>query len=492
MAARAPGRRVNKRRRRLTLPPPGAAVAAPSTSSPAPGAGGGRGGGGGGAPSGPVLTLEMVDRLFWRAGFGPSQLDRATWTGRRVAEAVDALLDAPQGAPVGPPATYNGSAIDRLAGNTELVLEWVGRMVSARNPLVERLAFFWHRHWACSRDDVDHAFMVKQNDLFRRYADLGASPDASFRTLAYEVSEDPAMLRYLNGELNQRGRPNENFARELMELFCLGVTDAAGGPNYTETDVRELARALSGWRISTTDPSNPVGIFVSSRFDAGRKTFLGNSGLFTSRQAIDVVLSHPAHASYLARKLWAEFVAGPPDAATLEDLVATYTGSNLRLKPLLRKILTHPQLFDSLDEPTLIKPPIVYVAGGLRQVGLNVANDSPYRRLIEMGQVPYFPPNVSGWEYGPAFLTTNAVLNRWGFASDLVGRLNPVDVPGETPQAAYDRAVGASGRPWLSGVTRTAMLDYAQRAPATTATDRRSRQRVLLAMALAGPDTHVM
>jgi uncharacterized protein (DUF1800 family) len=367
-------------------------------------------------------------------------------------------------------------------------------MVSARNPLVERLTLFWHRHWACSRDDVDHVLMVRQNDLFRRYADLGARPDADFRSLAYEVGEDPAMLRYLNGELNRRGRPNENYARELMELFCLGVTDEAGNPNYTETDVRELARALSGWTIDTSDPNNPRGVFNASRFDSGSKSFLGRTGSFNARQAVDIVLAHPAHASFLVRKLWSEFVVGPPDPATLADLTATYTGGGLRLKPLLRKILTHPQLFDSLDEPTLIKPPVVYVVGGFRQVGLNVVNTSPYSRLNEMGQLPYFPPNVSGWEYGPAFLTSNAALNRWRFGADLATRseVAPADVPGETPQAAFDRAYAAAGRPWLSAATKAAMLDYATRAPVGSSSSRRARQLLLRTMALAGPDTHVM
>ena len=497
MTVQVPGRRIKKRRRRLKLPPAQSQVQPPGRSAgtpapPAAGAGGGGGGGGGSVPSGPVLTLGMVDRLFWRAGFGPSEADRTTWTGRTVGEAVDWMLDTPQGAPLGPRALLNGQPIDRLAGVTELVLDWVGRMTAARNPLVERLTFFWHRHWACSLDSVDLLFMARQNDLFRRYADLGANPGADFRTLAYEVGEDPAMLRYLNGELNRRGRPNENYARELMELFCLGVTDASGSPNYTEADVRELARALSGWTIDVTDPSNPRGLFTASRFDTGSKTFLGRTGSFGSRQAVDIVLAHPQHASYFTRKLWSEFVVGPPDAATLADLTATYTGNGLRLKPLLRKILTHPQLLDSLSEPTLIKPPIVYVAGGFRQVGMNVINTSPYSRLVEMGQLPFFPPNVSGWEYGAAFLTTNAALNRWGFGSDLVARINPADVAGETPQAAFDRAFTTSGRPWLGAATRAAMLDYANRVPAATAAARRERQRVLLAMALSGPDTHVM
>ena len=495
-------RRISRRRRRLTLPPaqsppvrPGAPVppGTPPTAAVPP-AGGGGGGGGGGSPTGTVLSADMVDRLFWRAGFGPSQADRATWTGRTVDEAVGWLLDTPQGTPIGPQATLSGQPIDPLAGNNELVLAWIGRMVSAANPLVERLTFFWHRHWACSRDDADHLFMVRQNDLFRRYADLGANPGADFRNLAYEVGEDPAMLRFLNGELNRSGRPNENYARELMELFCLGVVDAGGNPNYTETDVRELARALSGWQINTADANNPRGVFVPSRFDNGTKSFLARSGNFGSRQAVDIVLAHPAHPGFIVRKLWSEFIAGAPDAATLADLTANYTGSGLQLKPLLRKILTHPQLFDSLAEPTLIKPPVVYAAGAFRQLGLNVVNTSPYTRLREMGQLPYFPPNVAGWEYGAAFMTTNAALNRWGFGSDLVSRTEvaPTDIVGETPQAALDRAHAATGRPWLAAQTRAAMLDYASRAPVANSTSRRARQLLLRAMALSGPDSQVM
>jgi uncharacterized protein (DUF1800 family) len=436
----------------------------------------------------------MVDRLFWRAGFGPSQAHRTTWAGKTLGEAVDFLLDTPQGAGQGPQALLSGQPIDQFAGVTELVLAWVGRMVQAQNPLVERLTFFWHRHWASSRDDVDHVFMIRQNDLFRRYADLGANPGADFKSLAYEVGEDPAMLRYLSGELNRVGRPNENYARELMELFCLGVTDASGNPNYTETDVRELARALSGWRIDETDPNNPRGVFSPSRFDAGVKTFLGRTGAFGSRQAVDIVLDHPSHASFLIRKLWSEFIAGPPDAGTLQDLIATYSGNGRQLKPLLRKILSHPQLFDSLGEPTMVKPPIVYVVGAFRQVGLNIVNSVPYSRMQEMGQLPYFPPNVSGWEYGPAFLTSNSALNRWRFASDVVSRseITPTDVAGETPQAAFDRAYAQSGSPWLSSGTRAAMLDYSTRAPVATASQRRARQYLLRAMAVGGPDAHLM
>lgn len=445
------------------------------------------------------MSAEMVERLFWRAGFGPSQADRDRWTGRTVGEAVDWLLTTPQGALSGPAPTRAdrpaSPALDPRADDVDLVLTWVDRMIRVPNPLPERLTFFWHRHWANSRVDVSPPqLLMKQNELFRRHADLGANPAADFTTLAHEVGEDPSMLRYLTGEFNVKGKPNENYARELMELFCLGPLDPAGNPNYSEADVRELARAMSGWRVDVTNPDAPSGYFTQSRWDAGQKTILGRTGAFGARDGADVVLAHPAHPGFLLRKLWSEFVTGPPDDATLADLTATYTGSGRRIAPVLRKILTHPQLFDSLGEPSMVKPPVVYVAGAMRGMGLGVADRVPYDRMNDMGQLPYFPPNVSGWEYGLAWLNTNTAIARWRFASYLVNRAEaaPADVAGETPAAALDRAHAACGRPWMSAQTRGLILDYATRARVDTAARRKSRQLLLRAMVLAGPDGQVM
>ena len=152
---------------------------------------------------GPALTLEMVDRLFWRAGFGPSQNDRTTWTGKPSARLSTGCSTRPRE----PPSAAGDveQPADRPPRRRHRSRPRLGRPDGLRsNPLVERLTFFWHRHWACSLDSVDLLFMARQNDLFRRYSDLGANPTADFRNLAYEVSEDPAMLGYLNGELNRR------------------------------------------------------------------------------------------------------------------------------------------------------------------------------------------------------------------------------------------------------------------------------------------------
>ena len=451
------------------------------------------------AASGGAVTLSsmspaMVDRLFWRAGFGPTAQDHATWAGKSVSETVDSLLSAPPTL-VGIAPTRDGNPLDPAADDTDLSLHWIDRMVRSQNPFVERMVFFWHRHWANSRTGVSPPqLLMKQGELFRRYSDFGANPNATFRNMAYEVSEDPSMLRFLTAETNVKGAPNENYARELMELFALGIHDDAGTPNYTEDDVKQLAKAFSGWQINDSNPDAAYSYFTPSRWYNGPKSVLGKFGNFKSREAVDVVLAHPSHPRFFIRKLWYEFIASPPDQATLDDLIKTYNEGNLALKPLLEKILSHPQLFESLDEPNMIKPPVVYVVGAMRALGVGVTDSSPVDYMSSMGQVPYFPPTVAGWEGGLAWLNTNTALARFDFVGQLLNNpaVAPQDVSGETATAAYDRAYAAVGLPWLAAGTQSAIRDYAKRAPAQSTTHRKQRQLMLRALMLAGPDGQVM
>ena len=300
------------------------------------------------------------------------------------------------------------------------------------------------------------------------------------------------MLRFLTGESNVRGAPNENYARELMELFGLGVVDANGNPHYSETDVKQLAKALSGWQIDDHDPDAARSFFTPSRWYNGPKSVFGKLGNYKDRDAVDLVLAHPSHPGFLVTKLWGEFVATPLDAATKGDLVATYTSNNLQLRPLLAKILGHPRLFDSLDEPDLVKPPVVYAVGAMRAVGAGVTDASPVEYLDSMGQVPYFPPTVAGWEGGLSWLNTNTALARFSFVAGLVGKTAIDDVKAETPADAVTRARTAVGSPWLAEGTKNALRDYATRAGSSTPNARRERQLVLRTLILAGPDAQVM
>ena len=474
----AKARTVKPRRHRLHVPPGGASVTFSPTS----------------------MSQAMVDRLFWRAGFGPSAADRANWTGKPLDDAVDSLLNTPQGALLGAEPTNAGKALDPTGNDTDLVLAWVDRMVRTPNPLVERMTFFWHRHWANSRVSVSPTqLLMNQNALLRKYGDLAANPDVSFRDMALEVSKDPSMLRYLNGESNVKGGPNENYGREFMELFTLGVNHViTGAKNYTENDVAQLAKSFTGWYIDDKDPANAKALFDSGRWFNGPKSVFGKLGNYNTDSVVDLVLSQDGHAPYIVNKLWGEFMPTPPPTATLQKLSADYVASGRKIKPLLRSILTDPQLFESIDEPNMIKPPVVFVSGAMRAMGLGISSTGPADYLDSMGQVPYFPPTVAGWEGGLSWLNTNTALARFGFIGDVIGNApngspaKVVDVPNETPQAAFDRAFGAVGAPWMSAGTRAAIQDYAVRASVKASKDRIARQVMLRTLMLAGPDAQVM
>jgi uncharacterized protein (DUF1800 family) len=445
-----------------------------------------------GIPQPTPMTEAMVDRLFWRAGFGPSAQDRSTWTGRSVEDAVDWLLGTPAGSS-GVPGTDDGQPFDPTGNDTDLVLNWVDQMIRSINPFVERLTFFWHRHFANSRETVDPPqLMMTQTQLFRTYSDFAVNPSATFKNLIYAVTIDCSMLRYLTGELNVKGAPNENYAREVMELFTLGVLNAAGQPNYSQTDVEQLAKAFSGWQINDTNPDAAFSYFTQSLWYDGPKLVFGQFSNFTAQEAVDLIISRPAHPAFICNALWGEFMAAPPTAATLASLTSTYTSTGMQLKPLLKQILMNPALFDSIDEPDMIKPPVVYVVGAMRALGLGITDSTANDYLDAMGEQPYFPPNVSGWEGGLSWLNTDTALARFSFISALLQNVKIADVPGESGAAAYQRAYAAVGSPWLATGTQAAIQNFANTANASTQEDRLQRQLALRALILAGPDAQVM
>ncbi|HEX3616547.1 MAG TPA: DUF1800 family protein [Solirubrobacteraceae bacterium] len=439
-----------------------------------------------------AMTEAMVDRLFWRAGFGPSDTDRKRWTGKTLGSAVDWLLNTPAGYS-GSPGTDQGKPLDPTGNDSDLVLSWVDQMNRAINPFVERMTFFWHGHWANSRESVSPPqLLMTQTKLFRKYADFASNPKANFHDMAYAVTIDPSMLRYLTGELNVRGAPNENYARELMELFTLGVTNAAGKPNYTQTDVEQLAKAFSGWQINDKNPNAVSSYFTQSRWYDGPKLVFGKFENLTSADAVKLVLSRPAHPGFIINALWSNFIVKPPSAAKLKSLERLYLKSGMRLKPLIQAILTEPELFASLDEPNMVKPPIVYVVGAMRAMKLQVKDTTASDFLDAMGQLPYFPPTVAGWQGGITWLNTDTALARFSFITTLLEQTKIKDVAGETAAQAYSRAYTAVGSPWLAPDTQREIKRYAARAQHATPELRINRQIAVRALILAGPDAQVI
>jgi hypothetical protein len=440
------------------------------------------------------MTQAMVDRLFWRAGFGPSDQLRATWVGKPVTDAVNSMFTTAPAPLVGAAPTNSGAGLDPYGNDTDLILSWTDQMVRTPNPFVERLTFFLHRHFANSRQTVSPPqLLVTQNNLLRSYADLSTKPASDFKSLVNDISVDPSMLRYLTGESNVAGAANENYARELMELFTLGPINDAGFPNYSEDDVQSLAKALTGWQINDADPNAVSAFFTNQRWYNGPKFALGSFGNWKTSDVVSLVLSQPNHSIFFTRKLWGEFIPTPPDAPTLAALQKTYVSSGLQLKPLLTAILTHPLMFDSITEPNMLKPPVVYAVGVMRALGRTITDSTVSDYLNSMGQQPYFPPNVSGWEGGLSWLNTNTALARWGFVTKLVSSGPAIaDVPNEAAQAAYDRAYLAVGSPWLAAGTKTLILAAATSMPSKLAPQRLQRQQVLRTLMLAGPDAQVM
>jgi uncharacterized protein (DUF1800 family) len=348
-----------------------------------------------------------------------------------------------------------------------------------------------------------------------------------------------AMSMYLNINQNVKGKPNENYAREFMELFCLGPTAPDGTPNYSQTDVAELSKAFTGWVYNgtTTSPDYGKTSFTPSRFEMGVKTLFTNNPYSPQRVipavtgstntttnpaslqwgptcvglAADYVLGHANHAQFLIRKLWAEFIASPIPQGTLDNLVSAYRASGYKLKPLIRSILANPLIFESLEEPNLIKPPMVYIVGALRQFDTPLKSNQVEAAMNATQQKVYFPPNVSGWEGGLSWLNTNTVQARF----DLIGRLQYLKysnfywaetdatkhypdalLPAHqaTPDAAawVEAAMKSLNYPWISAATRSTLMTYAGTALASTATVRRQRLYVLQALILGGPDGQVM
>ena len=432
-------------------------------------------------------------RLFWRAGFGATPREARHWARRGKAATVRWLLNGgPAPLPRIAAARVEGRRLDPVNEWSHDALWWLDRMVRSAHPLQEKMTLFWHDHFATT--DQDTPMMLAQNKMLRRHA-LG-----SFPALLRDVTRDPAMLLHLSLANSDPEAPNENYARELMELYTL----ARG---YRESDIREAARALTGFRAEWRDDGNVRTYYDREHHDGGSKRIFGKRGRFDWEDVLRLCVQHPAHAPFLTAKLWEYFVGSPPPRATRARLASVYRRSGLRLKPVLREILESPALYRRLDAPGMVKSPIVFVAGALRGASQGIDRDAWSWLLGGMGQVPFRPPSVAGWEWGIAWLSTNSMRVRFDAANHLLDtpRLSvregstPTDL---SPARALARARGALGEPWLSDRSEAQLMRVARRLlsehelgdgewrqPKQERAD--MCQRVLRQLLLAGPDGQV-
>ena len=412
--------------------------------------------GGGTLPKPPDANHRNAERLLWRAGFGPRPGDVEHVVAVGIPAAVRELVH-PTGAAklTGPePRDEDGNELAPYDAWGHDHCWWLDRMVRSSQPLVERMTLIWHDWFATSNDKVgSQRMMLDQN------ATLRANALGSFADLLKALTIDPAMLLWLDGIENRARDVNENYAREVMELFTLGADRG-----YTEQDVRELGRAFTGWRADWVDPTGWTDFrYDERRHDSDPKTIFGKTGNFDWQDAVRLCLENPYHASFFVTKLWSYFVPTPPDQATQASLQKLYLDSNYGIAPVVEAILKHPAFY---ADRAMVKPPAVYCAGLLRCYGQGVTTDSWGWLGGQAGQQLFYPPNVSGWD-DSSWLDTST----WRARSHMVAYITrdsyvePWDGPkyDETEDAAtaVTRALKHLGNPTLSTEMRDALLKFA-------------------------------
>jgi len=441
-------------------------------------------------PSG-QWTDAHVRRLFWRAGFGATPGEAAMWAKRGKKATLRWILHGGHGpSMVGPAPTVDGHGLDPTNVWGHDVLWWLDRMVRSQRPLVEKMTLFWHDHFATS--DQETPLMLRQNKMLRGRA-LGPFP-----SLLKAVTTDPAMQLFLSLADSDKGAPNENYARELMELFTLGR-------GYSEFDIRQAAKALTGFQSHWSNGGNFEGIRYSrANHDPGIKRIFHKRGRFDWHDVVRLVTQHPAHAPFMVESLWDYFVTKPIDHRTRTKLVRLYRHHRLAIKPLVGAILAHPSLYANLDKPDMVKAPVVFLAGALRSTKRYVDTDAWAWILEEMGQYPFHPPSVAGWDWGPAWISTNTTRARFTTINYIVrqGEVNVVDgsTPvGLAPADHLSRALDATGHPWVSRATMSVLTQLVPRffddikPTQTSRLQERSDmcQRALRHLLLSGPDAQL-
>ena len=404
------------------------------------------------APYAGPWDVRLAAHLLRRAGFGgsPADVDRAAAGSMNAA--VDALVHFPstdalaQGpalidedenrplasltmaAPV-PMSTGDTMAMASPApatdGATNAIVEarkqrnvlrrrqdranvawWLDRMLVSPAPLQEKLTLYLHGHFATANNQkgIYGVDIVDQNWLMRRYA-LG-----NWRELTHAMARDRAMLKWLDNARNVKAHPNENFARELMELFTLGIG------NYTETDVRESARAFTGY---TFRRATGEFYFNARQHDDGAKTFLGKTGNFTGDDVIDIIFAQPAAPKYFAKRLLEFFVYTDPEPALIDALASIIRANDFNMAPVFAMLFRSNVFYSDRTYRALVKSPVEFVIGSYKLFGLTEIGPQTIGVLGRMGQVPFHPPSVKGWDGGLQWLNTQTVLARENFASGL-------------------------------------------------------------------------
>ncbi len=379
--------------------------------------------------SGIPWNRRTVEHLYNRAAFGARRATISRALQGTPEAAVDQLLKG--GRAVEPPHYSQGTVEDtKISGKlsreekrrrralrsreNRQAMEgytnwWLERMVAHDDPLRDRMALFWHGLFATQYGMVKRSFdMIEQHQLIRENA------TESYAVLLHGIARDPAMLLFLDNQKNKKGNPNENLARELMELFSLGVG------NYTEEDVKEVARALTG--TSRDKIGNYK--FVKKDHDSGRKTILGETGRFSTEDVVDILLRQTACARYIAGRIITYFEGVEPDELRLVEYAAFLQRKNYELQPFLRKLLLDPRFYREEVLESRVLGPVEYLVGSSRRLGIKVDGDFLRAASAELGQKLFEPPSVKGWDHGEAWINTGSLLARGNTIGLMIGTVD--------------------------------------------------------------------
>lgn len=414
-----------------------------------------------------MTTSAHSARIVRRTGFGATATELHAVDGKSPGQGAELVLSrlggtgrqttttpVPAFQPVDRPprnASREAKGMRRMqlrAQLQELTAWWVREMIATDRPAQEKLTLGWHDHFATAATKVRSAGLLLAQNRTLREKGLG-----DFHALAYAMLIDPAMLVWLDGRRNTRQAPNENLSREFMELFALGHG------NYTETDVREGARALTGWKV---DPDGTAAIRDATH-DHGAKTVLGLTGDLDAAAFCDAVLARPASARFVATRLWHRLASpASPAPALLERLVRAY-GPGRDLRALLGALLEAPEFGAAAG--TLVISPVEWLVGAVRALDVPVATDQallPLLRVLRsLGQVPFYPPSVAGWPSGQAWLSTASVNTRLTAARSLAAAADLSAIAALRQGSRVEAVAHRLGIPTLTDRTANVLADAA-------------------------------
>jgi uncharacterized protein (DUF1800 family) len=384
-----------------------------------------------------------VMQLLRRTSFGytPAQLEAALSAG--FTKTVDRLVETH---PVEPPTLSAAATPGGRFAVGQLQQWWLDHMLSTSTPFAERMTLFWHGHFTSDyRKVADDTFMYWQNLTWRRMS------LTNLRPMLMQVTTDPAMLRYLDLATSTGQSPNENYSRELMELFTMGPG------NYTEDDVRESAKALAGWQLPQPDSTAAVtvaagvtrnlpvystqrpGVFNPRRAFKGSVTYLGKTGALDAQGLIDRILAQPATAQFIASKVAQHFVAAQPDAGYVKNLADSFRRSNYDMKTLMRAVFTSPEFSSAQSYRTLVKSPTDFMVHAARALGANNLSKLIAAAGSGMGQTLFDPPDVGGWPNNESWISSNTVVERVNFVTAALSQIKTALPPAsDTPRQQLD------------------------------------------------------